>query len=65
MTKKVKVQLTYEWEFSEKEWSDEEKHLEELRSHPQIVLGYDVLSSFHALTDITYPEVTKVKVKDA
>jgi len=63
--KKVKVQLTYEWEFNEQEWSDEEKHIEELKAHPQIVLGYDAVSSFHSLNDLTYPEVTKVKVTSA
>jgi len=65
MTKKVKVQLTYEWEFSEREWSAEQKHIEELKNDPKIVLGYDILNAFFCLNDITYPEVINYKVKDA
>ena len=65
MTKKVKVQLVYEWEFSEKEWSEEKKHLDQLKDDPKIILGYDVISTFHVLNDITYPEVVKYKVSNA
>ena len=61
----MKVQLTFEWEFSEREWSSEQKHLEELKKDPKIVLGYDAINSFFVLNDITHPEVINYKVKNA
>ena len=62
--KKVKVQLTYEWEFSEREWSLEQKHIEELKNDPKSVLGYDILHTFFYLNDITHPEITKYTVDE-
>jgi hypothetical protein len=62
MTKKVNVQLTYEWEFDEKEWREEKKHLDKLKDEPQIVLGYDILSTFYCLNDIVDPDIKDIKV---
>jgi len=62
MTKKVNIQITYEWEFDEREWREEEKHLEQLKNEPQIVLGYDLLSTFYSLNDIVDPDAKDIKV---
>tara|TARA_R110002051_G_scaffold292397_2_gene357165 strand:+ start:187 stop:384 length:198 start_codon:yes stop_codon:yes gene_type:complete len=65
MKKELKVKLTLEWTFDQKAWSDEQKHLENLQSDPNIVLGYDTLNTLFILNDITYPEVINYKVTDA
>jgi len=62
MAKEVTVQLTLEWSFTKKEWSDEQKHIEELQNDPRIILGDDVLSSLHMLNELDYPSLKKCKV---
>ena len=62
MTKEVTVRLTLEWSFTKKEWSSEQKHIEELRDHPKIILGYDVIHTLHMLNDLDYPSLTQCKV---
>lgn len=60
--KEVTVQLTLEWKFNKKEWSEEKEHVKRLLEEPKIVLGYDVLSSLFFLNEIAYPEVKEMKV---
>ena len=62
MAKEVTVQLTLEWSFTKKEWSSEQKHIEELRDHPKIVLGYDIINTLHILNDLDYPSIKDCKV---
>ena len=61
MSKKITVDLTLSWTFDEKEWSDEEAHLAEMRNNPNIVLGYDIIHSIYCLNDIRYPELKEIK----
>jgi len=63
MPKEVTVQLTLEWSFTKKEWSDEKKHLEELQNDPKVILGEDILSSLHMLNELDYPFITDCKVE--
>ena len=60
----MKVQITYEWEFSKKDWDEEKEYLEIIRNEPKIVLGYDIINTFHILNDITTPEAVKYKVSN-
>ena len=60
----MKVQLTMEWEFTPKDWSDELKHIEEMKAEPRIVFGYDLESSIHNLNSITNPSLKQVKVSE-
>jgi len=63
--KEVTVQMTLEWSFTKKEWSDEKKQLEELKNNPSVVLGYDTLYSLFMLNDLDYPSAKNIKVKYA
>ena len=66
MTKKrIMVEMTFTWTFNEKDWSEEKKHIEEMRANPRNVLGYDILNAWHCLNDMTYPELKDIKVTDA
>ena len=63
--KEITVQMTLEWSFTKKEWSDEKKQLEQLRDNPSLVLGYDTLHSLFMLNDLDYPYAKNIKVKYA
>jgi len=62
MNKEIKVQMTLEWTFNKRDWSSEQKHLNELHTQTEKVLGYDTLNSLYMLNDITRPEATRIKV---
>jgi hypothetical protein len=63
--KEVTVQMTLEWSFTKKEWSDEKEQLKELKDNPNLVLGYDTLHSLFMLNDLDYPSAKNIKVKYA
>jgi hypothetical protein len=62
MNKEITVQLTLEWTFNQRDWSDEQKHIEELKKEPKVTLGYDLIHSLFMLNDLDYPAITKCKV---
>ena len=66
MTKKdITVEMTFAWTFDEKDWSEEKKHIAEMKANPRLVFEYDILNTFHCLNDMTYPELKDIKVTDA
>ena len=64
MSKDITVRLTIDWTFTEKEWSNEQKHILAMKEEPRIVFGYDLLSSIHNLNSISHPDLKYVKVSD-
>ena len=62
MNKEIKVRMTLEWVFKKREWSSEQKHLQELELETERVLGYDTLHSLYMLNDITMPQASNIKV---
>jgi hypothetical protein len=62
MTKEITVQLTLEWTFNRRDWSDEQKHIEELKNEPRILLGEDLIHSLFFLNDLDYPNLKDCKV---
>tara|TARA_R110000782_G_scaffold102791_7_gene190226 strand:+ start:9162 stop:9344 length:183 start_codon:yes stop_codon:yes gene_type:complete len=60
----MRVQLTIEWNFTPKEWSDELEHIEEMKKEPRIVFGYDLQSSVHNLNSISSPSLKHVRVTE-
>ena len=62
MTKEIKVQLTLEWSFNERDWSEEKKHIEELKNTPSVVLGNDTIHTIFMLNDINHPQLKDCKV---
>ena len=62
MTKEVTVQFTLEWTFNQRDWSDEQKHIEELKKEPKVILGDDLIHALFMLNDLDYPSLTECKV---
>tara|TARA_R110000765_G_scaffold270080_1_gene368911 strand:- start:570 stop:767 length:198 start_codon:yes stop_codon:yes gene_type:complete len=65
MSKEVTVQMTLEWTFTQRSWSAEKSHREELEDNPKLVLGYDTINSLHMLNDLDYPQLKDCKVTNA
>ena len=60
--KAITVRLILDWTFDEKEWSEEKKHREQLKNEPKIVLGEDIINTFHSLNSLAYPEVKDIVI---
>jgi hypothetical protein len=65
MKQEITVKMTLEWTFNKKDWSSEQRHIKELSTTPDRVLGYDTLNSLYMLNDITRPEASNIKVINA
>lgn len=63
MSKNIKVSLTLEWDFNEKEWSRQQVHLEELKNNTKCTLGYDIVSSLYYLNEIVNPIIKEATAK--
>jgi hypothetical protein len=62
MSKKIKVQVTFSWEFDKKEWNEHKNHLKDIENEVKINVGYDPISAIHSFNDITYPKVENVEI---
>jgi len=62
MSKEIKVQLTLEWSFTERDWSKEKQHIEDLKENASVVLGYDTINALFMLNEIDRPELKNCKV---
>ena len=62
MSKEIKVQLTLEWSFKQKEWSEEKKHINDLRNNASIVMGNDTLNALFMLNELDRPELKNYKI---
>ena len=65
MSKEIKVQLTLEWSFKQKEWSEEKKHINDLRNNASIVMGNDTLNALFMLNELDRPELKNYKITTA
>ena len=63
--KKVTINLTYSWTIDSKEWRENKEFMEGLEDNPRVILGYDLKTTFWNLSDITYPELKNIEVKNA
>jgi|TARA_R110000803_G_scaffold85077_1_gene151358 hypothetical protein len=63
MKQEITVQLTLEWTFTDREWSKEKQHIEDLKNIPSVILGNDTINTIFMLNDIKYPELKNCKVK--
>jgi len=59
---KVKVQITYSWEFDEKQWIDTKEHWERVQEEFAEKIEYDATNIFHCLRNITKPDVEGYQV---
>jgi hypothetical protein len=62
MSKEIKVQLTLEWSFTERDWSKEQKHIKDLKEDGNVVLGYDTINALFMLNELDRPELKNCKV---
>lgn len=58
----MKVKLTLEWEFDQKQWNEALEHRNEMKQKISQVVGDDTLNAIYHLNGITYPEVKKVEI---
>jgi hypothetical protein len=61
--KKVKVQITYEWEFDSKEWRDLDAHQTKVKEIMKQNFEWDPVNAFWNLRDITYPKVKAINIE--
>ena len=61
--KKVKVEITYIWEFSEPEWGDFKKFQTNIEGNIRNKVEYDHISAFHLLNNISWPDLSKIRIK--
>lgn len=58
----MKVQLTIEWDITEKEWITELQHLKEMKSAESVIVEDDVIHTIFVLNDVAYPKVLKANI---
>ena len=56
---KIRVNLTYSWDFNEKEWDENLKSLKDLEVDLNLKVEYDCVNMFHHLSDIVRPEIRR------
>ena len=61
--KKARIEVTYVWEVTKKEWDECLAHWADLEEDMKIRVGYDPIHTFFMLRDIGEPSAT-VKVKE-
>jgi len=62
-SKKVKVQVTYEWEFDLKEWRDLDAHEERVKTSMKSNIEWDAVNAFYNLRNICYPKVKAINIE--
>jgi len=62
-SKKVKVEITYSWEFSEAEWWSFKYFQRDIQENIRNKVEYDYISAFHLLNNISWPDLSKIRIK--
>ena len=60
--KKLSIEVTYQWDITQSEWSDEKAHQETVEKDIQNKLEYDPVFLFHIFNDISIPSLKKLKL---
>ena len=60
--KKLSIEVTFKWDITQSEWSDEKLHQETVEKDIQNKLEYDPVFLFHIFNDITVPSLKKLKL---
>ena len=61
--KKVKVQITYEWEFNLNDWMELNDHQEKVKAIMKQNFEWDAVNAFHNLRDLSYPRVKAITIE--
>ena len=60
--KKIRISAEFEWDITQREWSDEKAHQKTIENDIQTKLEYDPTFVFHVLNDISLPSLKGLKV---
>jgi len=60
--KKIRISVNFEWDITQREWSDEKLHQETVEKDIQNRLEYDPTFIFHILNDISLPSLGGLKI---
>jgi hypothetical protein len=61
--KKVKVQITYEWEFNLNDWMELNEHEEKVKEIMKQNFEWDAINAFYNLRNLTYPKVKAINIE--
>ena len=61
--KKVKVEITYSWEFSEAEWWSFKYFQRDIQDNIKNKVEYDHISAFHLLNNMCWADLKDIRVK--
>jgi hypothetical protein len=61
-SKKIKVDLTFSWEFDKRDWSEMKQHEKEICEEITQKTNYDHLNMFYHLNDMVQPTLTNMEV---
>jgi hypothetical protein len=62
---KVKVQITYSWEFDQNQWTDTKQHWERVQEELTDKIEFDATNMFFCLRNISKPDVENYSVEQA
>ena len=60
--KKLSIEVTFQWDITQSEWSELVVHQETWENEVQSRLEYDPTFMFHIFNDITVPSLKKLKL---
>ena len=60
--KNLSIEVTYQWDITQSEWSELKVHQETWENEVQNKLEYDPVFLFHIFNDISIPSLKKLKL---
>jgi len=60
--KTLSIEVTFKWDITQSEWSDEKLHQETVEKDIQNKLEYDPTFMFHIFNDISLPSLEQLKL---
>jgi len=60
--KKLSIEVTYQWDITQSEWTELKLHQETWENEVQSKLEYDPVFMFHIFNDITAPSLKQLRL---
>lgn len=60
---RVRVSISYTWEFDKKEWSDTKDHWDTVQNELNTKIKFDAVDAFYHLRDIHFPVVSGITIE--
>ena len=61
---RIKVTVSYTWEFDQKQWSDTKDHWDKVKEELNTKILFDPVNMFYHMRDIEYPSVSSVLIEE-